>query len=50
MASIISLSLSIYIHMANLAADRYSSVIGGAPGDAHWENVEMHWEAVIVWT
>ena len=34
MACIIYLSLSIYIHTANLAADGYWSVIAGAPGDA----------------
>ena len=50
MACIIYLNLSIYIHTANLAADGFSSVIRGAPGDARWENLEMHWEAVIVWT
>jgi len=48
MACIIYLSRSIYILTANLAAEELSSVIGGAPGDAHWENLEMHWEAMSV--
>jgi hypothetical protein len=23
------------------------NVIGGALGDTHWENLEMHWEAIV---
>jgi len=47
-ACIICLSLSIYIHMANLPAEGLSSVIGGAPGEAHQDNLEMHGLAAIV--
>jgi len=50
MAWIIYLSYSSYIHTDNLAAHGFVKVIGGAPGDGHWGNLEMHWEVQIIWS
>ena len=45
------LSKSLYIYTYGQSGCRqYWSVIAGAPGDSDWENLEMHLEAVIVWT
>jgi len=40
-------SLYIYAYSKS-GCRRYSSICGGAPGDAHRENFKMHLEAVVV--
>jgi len=45
----ISKSLYIYTY-GQSGCKRYWSVIAGASGDSHWDNLDMHLEAVIMWT